>query len=82
MNYVWILQEFNIEVVKKNSDAKKYELKLKKIHFASRIMQKLVPYLEVKIYVPYKLVFMCYPWQNGSCENCTSKDPRGQQNDF
>jgi hypothetical protein len=22
---------------------------------------------------------MCYPWQNGSCENCTSKVPSGQK---
>jgi len=49
------------EVGKNNSDAKEYELKLKKTHFASRIMQKLVPYLEVEIYAPYKFVFMCYP---------------------
>jgi len=50
-----------LKLGKNNSDAKEYELKLKKTHFASRIMQKLVPYLEVEIYAPYKFVFMCYP---------------------
>jgi hypothetical protein len=49
MYYVWTSQGFNIKVGKTNNDAKEYELKLKKTHFASRIMQKLVPYLEVEI---------------------------------
>jgi hypothetical protein len=48
MYYVWIAHGFNIEVGKINSDVKEYDLKLKKTHFASRIMQKLVPYLGSK----------------------------------
>jgi hypothetical protein len=55
------LKDLILKLGKNNSGGKKKELKLKKTHFASRIMQKLVPYLEVKIYTPYKLVFMCYP---------------------
>jgi hypothetical protein len=40
-----------LKLGKNNSDAKEYEPKLKKTHFVSRIMQKLIPYLEVNIYV-------------------------------
>jgi hypothetical protein len=75
------LQDLILKLGKNNSDAKN-EQNLKKTHFASRIMQKLVPYLEVEIYATYKLIFMHYPWQNRSCENYTSKVPSGQQNDF
>jgi hypothetical protein len=51
MYYVSILQRFNIQIEKKNNDAKEYELKLKKTHIASRIMQKLVPYSKVEMCV-------------------------------
>jgi hypothetical protein len=40
-----------LKLGKNKHDAKEYELKLKKTHFASRIMQKFTPYLKVKIYV-------------------------------
>jgi len=45
------LKDLILKLGKNNSDAKEYELKLKKTHFTSRIMQKLVPYLEVRICV-------------------------------
>ncbi len=55
----WFLQNVLCESLKNliskleknNSDVKKYELKLKKHIFASRIMQKLTPYLEVRFCV-------------------------------
>jgi hypothetical protein len=45
------LKDLTLTLGKNNNDAKEYELKLKKTHFASIIMQKLVPYLEVEIFV-------------------------------
>jgi hypothetical protein len=40
-----------LKLGKINSDVKEYELKLKKTHFASRIVQKLIPYLKVEVSV-------------------------------
>jgi hypothetical protein len=40
---VSIFEGFNIQIEKNNNDAKEYEIKLKKMHIASRVMQKLVP---------------------------------------
>jgi hypothetical protein len=38
-----------LKLGKNNNNAKEYELKFLKPHFTSRIMQKLVPFLEVRI---------------------------------
>ncbi len=64
MYYVWIPQGFNIEVGKKQWWCKRIWTKVeKKTHFTSRIMQKFVPYLKVKICAIQWLFFMHYPWQ-------------------
>jgi hypothetical protein len=44
------LKNLILKLGKSNSDVKEYELKLKKTHFASRIVQKIIPYLKVGIY--------------------------------
>jgi len=48
MYYVWVIKRFDIQIGKEQKWCKRIWVGVKKT-YASKILQKLVPYLEVKV---------------------------------